>query len=281
MNDAVSIRDSRAEETMGWKREAVLWSALALGLWPVFEDLAAHVIGHPWAGYRAVFPVLMVLGARHHPGRRHPRADGYLLLGAGLLVELIGIGGGIDRLARPALPLGVLGLARLLGRPPLGVALLALWMVPVPTFVLQPVTAVLAPALASLTASSLQPLGLSLQAHAGTLDGLSGAIHLGAGDTGVPLALLLSGLGWYAGLRRASEDLHFPRPHKVLRDSARAALRWALWAAPIQVGAILVAGIVLGLGNAGWGRVLLQYGVWIPTTAVGLLRANQGRRSTR
>ena len=252
---------------------------MTVALSPVLQDLGAHVIEHPWAGYSAVFAVLLVLAARHQPQRQPPKVDGYLLLAAGLLVELVGIGGGIDRLARPALPLGVLGLARLLGRPPLAVALLAMGMVPVPTFVLRPVAGMVGPTLAGLTAIACRSFGLSLHAQGATLMSVSGALELGDGDTGVPLAVLLAGLGWYAGIRRAPVDLPPFSSQSLLRQCMGTALRWAPWAVPSQVGAVLAAGTVLALGGLGFGRMLLSCGVWILTTAVGLLRATARGRS--
>lgn len=279
MNDAVARHESTSSRTPSHAREILLWSAIAVALSPVLRDLGAHVIAHPWAGYCAVFPVLLVLAAGHWRRRDRPRGDGYLLLAAGLVIELVGIGGGIDRLARPALPLGVIGLARLLGRPPLAVALLALGMVPVPTFVLRPVAGMVGPALAGLTAIACGSLGLSLRAQGATLTSVSGAIELGDGDTGVPLAVLLAGLGWYAGLRRASVDLPPHGSQSLLRQSAGTALRWAPWAVPIQIGAVLAAGMVLALGGPGFSPMLLSCGAWILTTAVGLLRASGRGRS--
>jgi hypothetical protein len=279
MNDVIACDECSLSQGPLLSREILLWSALTLALSPVLRDLGAHAIEHPWAGYSAVFLVLLVLAARLQPQSQKPKLDGYLLLTAGLLVELVGIGGGIDRLARPALPLGVLGLARLLGRPPLAVALLALGMVPLPTFVLRPVAGMVGPALASLTAMTCTALGLSLRAHGATLAGVSGIIELGDGDTGVPLAVLLAGLGWYAGLRRAPVDLPPLNPQSLLRQCLCTALRWAPWAVPSQVGAVLAAGTVLALGGLGFSRILLSCGVWILTTAVGLLRATAPGRS--
>ncbi|HTF33060.1 MAG TPA: hypothetical protein VK714_05080 [Myxococcota bacterium] len=279
MNDAIACDESASTRVPSLRREILLWGALALALSPVLRDIGKHVIAHPWAGYSAVFAALLVLAARHQPQCHRPKVDGYLLLAVGLLVELVGIGGGIDRLARPALPLGVIGLARLLGRPPLAVALLALGMVPVPAFVLGPVAAMVGPALAGLTAMTCTALGLSLHAQGATLASVSGVIELGDGDTGLPLAILLAGLGWYAGLGRTSRETPVAASKSILGQAARMALRWAPWAFPIQVGAVVGAGIVLSLGGLAWSRMLLLCGVWILTAAVGLLRAAGRERS--
>lgn len=274
MDDAVACHEHTSARALSL-REIVLWSALAVALSPVLWDLGAHVIADPWAGYSAVFPLLLVLAARHGQRYEEPRATGYLLLAAGLFVTLVGVGGGMDRLARPALPLAVIGLARLLGRPPLPVALLALGMVPVPSFVLAPVAAMVGPVLAGLAAMICGFLGLSLQAHGATLAGIKGTIELGYGDTGLPLAILLAGLGWYAGLRRASTEAPTGDSESVLRQAAHKALRWLPWAIPVQVAAIIGAGIALSLGSVLWSRVLLDCGVWTLTTAVGLVRATR------
>jgi hypothetical protein len=253
---------------------------LAVALSPVLRDIAGHVIAHPWAGYSVVFLVLFVLASGHPSRGQEPKGDGYLLLAAGLLMELIGIGGGIDRLARPALPLGILGLSRLLGRPPIPAALLVLGIVPVPTFALAPAAAVVNPAMARLAAMVSGALGFSLHVHGATLAAPSGVLTLGEGDSGLTLAILLAGIGWYAGLRRAWAKAPAPEPKSLLRQCARAALRWVPWAIPIQAAGIVVAGILLALGSLTLSRVLLQCGVWALTAALGLLRASQPERST-
>jgi hypothetical protein len=106
-----------AASSPGALRDLLLWSTLVLAFSPLLVDLSAHLRARTWANYGLLFVVLLVVLARREPSRGLSHRDGYWLLAAVLVLQAVAVGGGFARWDRLAIPLGVLGLARLLGRP--------------------------------------------------------------------------------------------------------------------------------------------------------------------
>lgn len=248
----------------------LLGVASFVALSPLLVDLARHLGAEPWARYAALFGPLLLWAAWSDPLRSPPRADGLLWLAAGVALAFVAVGGGMPRLGRPAIPLAVVGLARLLGRPSPARALLALWIVPVPT-VLTRAAPQLQIALGELVERWAGGLRLERAGDHVSLVAAQGALPLLPSDGGIPLAALLAGLAWYGAARRGGS----------LAQAAGQALRWAPWALPIQVLALALAVGLLQIGQPAAARAWLDHGVWALVAAVGLARLHGAWRPKR
>src|SRR5262245_16270637 len=93
--------------SIGPMREILLWSALTIALSASWVDLATHGIAEPWARPAALFPFLFVAAALRDRRRERPRRSGALLVVAGLALSLFAVGGGLDRLGRPGIPIAM------------------------------------------------------------------------------------------------------------------------------------------------------------------------------
>jgi hypothetical protein len=248
-------------------RASALWLGLAAALSPVLADLAQHWAAEPWARYSAVFvPLALSLAWSDAPSRR-PRADGWLWIALALALALVSAGGGMARLGRPAIPIAVLGLARVLGRPAPVRAALAVWVVPLPNALLQATSPGLEWLVGAGLARAAAGLGIPLQwVQTRDFVGLTapgGSLALGGVQGGLPLVALLAGLGWYAAARHDAP----------LRAAARRALRWAPWGLVVQAAAIALAAVLLAAGSPGAARGLLVHATWIAVAACGLVLA--------
>jgi hypothetical protein len=240
---------------------SLAWIALAAALSPLLVDLAQHWIDEPWALPSAAFLPLWLRCAYTDASPPRPRWDGYAWLALALALEVVAVGGGMPRYGRPAVPLAVLGLARVLGHPTPARALVALWLVPVP-WVLQQASQ---PALEALLGAGVAALGLPLRVdrEADALAGAAGVLPVSAADSGLALAGLLAGLGWYAAASSGA-SLRAAACAALRRAALAPALQAAVWAAAIALlsaGAIaparsLLAGLplVVVFAFAFWGR---------------------------
>jgi len=250
-------------------REPLLWGALAVALSPALLDLLQHWTGEPWARPFLLVAALGLLAAWRDERHTPPRPLGYLLVAAGVALVLIAAGGGMTRLGRPGLPLAIVGMALVVGRPVLPIALLSCWAVPPPKALL----AALPPGLE--TALGWAAIGVT-RAFEGTasfgkeglvLDGAT--LRLDAPDGGVPLALMLAGLGWWSRARLGG----------TVRDSLRAALRLAPWGLAAQALVLCLAFAMLAAGAAGGARALLDHAAWAVLAFALLAGAKQVARS--
>ena len=193
------------------------------------------------------------------PGRR----DGAALLAFACALELAGIASDSWSLARLAIPLGVLGLARFLGAPPLRAAALAFFAVPPPYFL----TALLSPELEAAYGAAgsavANALGLPVRTGIGTLDGPAGGIDLIAADGGVALAHMLAGIGWFGALRAGAG----------VARCATASVAWGLAAFPLQLAGVVAAAVATGAGAPAVGLFALRHALWPLAAAAGVLLA--------
>jgi hypothetical protein len=229
----------------------VLWIAVAAALSPSLVDLGAHVVANPWVRGTAIFPLLLAWCAFTDPAPSRPARDGLPLLLLGVAAAFVGVGGGMPRVGRPGIALAVIGVARMTGRPSLPVALLAIWLVPLPTQFVE----ALAPGLDGLVARAAAQLGsfagVPAEADARRVTALwfvtpSGPLQLFPGDGGLALAWTFAGLGWFAALQR----------RLPIAACARAALRWSITALPLQIAALAIACVAALFGapaaSRGW-----------------------------
>lgn len=255
-------------------RAVLLFAALGFALSPVLLDLGRHVLAEPWARYAAVFPLLLAWAALREPGLRRATRWGWALVAASLALELVAVGGGVARFARPAVPLAVVGLCRALGLASWRGSLLALWIVPIPHFFLLRAGLPLAEAWGAICEAGFGALavGLALEPRGDGLAllGAGGALALGSEDGGFALAAALSGVGWLSGVLVGAGWLR----------CAQEAIVHALSALLLQLLAVAVAASALAAGAAGFAGWLLATGPWAGgavLAAARLLGLRRGR----
>ena len=248
-----------AASSPGALRDLLLWSTLALAFSPLLVDLSAHLRARPWANYGLLFVVLLVVLARRESSRAAPQRDGYLLLAAALVLQAVAVGGGFVRWGRLAIPLGVMGLGRLLGRPSPRVAALAFWAIPLPNFIVDAGSPLLERLWLEGAATLLAPLA-TIVVEGTKATAPHGVLALDAVSGGLPLAALLSGLGWVSALGA----------WRGVGGALRTAALWGLAALPLQALCVLVA---LALSVAGAPRAAqawLSWGIFLASAAAGL-----------
>jgi hypothetical protein len=216
-----------------------------------------------------VFVPLFLVELRRAPRAATRPALGWTVLAVALALELVLVAGGLTRAARPALTMAAFGLSWLQGRPGPRATLLLLGFVPIPTALVSPASpgieaAVAGPGVALARLAGI-PAVLEQYRHAAELRTAHATLTLDPVDCGAPVAALLLGLVWYAGLRRG---------WRASATAARAPA-WALLALPVQCLAIAVTLRVLEAG--GPARLVLDLAPWVTVALVGLPLAH-GRR---
>jgi hypothetical protein len=240
--------------------DGLLWLALGICFSPVLIDLARHLALEPWARYVLLFPPLLVRCALGQRAEAPSARTGGALLLIALALEVLAVGGGFVRLGRLGLPLAVIGLSRAFGLLPQRTALLALWWVPLPHALVSLLSPALETAWLHGIAWPLDLIGADIRVEAALARAGAAELALSAPDGGLPLAALLSGLGWYTSAR-LGDGLW-----RCLRRSAS----WALLAFPLQVTALglAVAGLLLGATGESLQPFLQLF--WIPVAVGGL-----------
>jgi hypothetical protein len=215
----------------------LLGVGLIAGLSLALAEWARHIAAEPATAYALVFPLLLLLAARSTPPTAPDRVRGLLWIAAAAAVEVIAFGGGVDRGARLAIPLGIVGYMRFTGSAALAPAALAFFIVPVPH------------ALAAVA-----PLEAVWRAFAEFLLGTAGrSLPLDAWDSGVRLVALFAGLGWYLDARSGGS----------WRGALRRGAQLAMLGLPVQLAAVIVAVGFAGAGFPNEARGLLTHGIWI------------------
>lgn len=241
------------------RRDILVWSAFVIAFSPLLLDLFRHVLAHPWAGYGLLFVVLLVARAYREPSRGLSHRDGYVLLAAALVLQAVAVGGGFARWGRLAIPLGVMGLARLLGRPSPRVAALAFWAVPLPNFIAAVGSPLLERSWLEGAATLLAPfVTIVVEGTKATAPG--GVLMLDAVSGGLPLLALLSGLGWVSALD----------PWRGAGSALRTAVLWSLAALPLQALCVLAALVLTVAGAPRAAQAWLSWGIFLASAAAGL-----------
>ncbi len=253
-----------AEASRSGAQRTLPWIALLLGFSPVLLDLGRHLAATPEASYVLLAPLLLGLAARRELPEV-PRSDGYFLLALGLALELLGIAAASWSVARLGLPLGIVGLARARGFPPLRSALLGFFLVPVPTSLVALPSPELESALAAFAGAVVRGVGGEVRPVGPLFTGTQGRLELSAFDAGIPLAATLAALGWYSAVRRGAR----------VSGALASAVRTSLWAVLIQPCAIAVAVGLFALGLPTLARSGLSYAPWLCATAFVLVRTER------
>jgi hypothetical protein len=179
-----------------------------------------------------------------------PRRGGLALVGAGLLVQTLGLLAEIDSLARLGLPAMVVGVGLAAGRPGPPVTALSLWAVPIPTAILAQGSPGLETWIARLASLPFMALGANLEVSGPLLQADSDRLELTFFHGGIPLAVLAAELGWYMALR-AGRSL----PMLTVRAIVAAGL-----APGLQIAAAAVAFALLLSGSGNLARCWLDCG---------------------
>lgn len=226
-----------------------LWLAAAAAFSPALAELLRQTAASPFNPTPLFAAVLLACGSWRDRSATPPaRRTALVLLAAACCLELLGILGGAATLGRASLSLAIVGMARLLGRPPLWVALLSLWLVPIPVSVVEPIRTPLESAAAAIVAGSARLAGAPAVA-VGPLVRIGGTtLALQPSDGGLHLAHQLALLGWYAASSRG----------QALPAAARQGLATALLAAPLQPLFLAAAGLLLSWGGKGAARAVLD-----------------------
>jgi hypothetical protein len=206
---------------------------------PTLIDLFEHCTTHPWARASLIYPWLAWIGARHERGPITPARWGWLAVAIGLLTELAGIAGNFMRLGRMGLVLAAIGLCRGSGWASARVSLLLLWALPVPHVLIAGASPTLESCWGTAAAGMARLAGLPVEMVEDGLSMPGGTLGLHPIDGGIALAVLLAGLGWFRSLRCSQA----PAP-QLLQS-----LLFGISGFPIQIAAVTLAAILLGLGG--------------------------------
>jgi hypothetical protein len=246
----------------------VLWIALAIALSPALLEIAGHARTAPWARYAIVPLALLFWAAAAERRSGVPRPLGLVLVFAGLAVQMAALVAGPAKLGRAAVPAAVIGMASWLGRPSLPVAVLSLWAVPVPNALVQGLAPALDPGILALAPALARPLDPELRSEGRALRSRDEVLRIDEADGGLPLAALLSGVGWFSALRSG-----LPLSHAALR-----AALWGAAAIPIQIAAVALAAFALPRGGAAAARAWLD-SAWVGVALAGVAWSEWQRRA--
>jgi len=254
----------------------LLWLALLVAMSPTLVDLGRHHLVSPWAHYSLLFPFLLGALAREEQLARPQPGLGYALTFSGLFLTILPSLAGTEliRFARPGIPIAVIGMAYLLGRPSLPVSLLALWMIPIPSALLKLAAPFLSTTFLTLASFPLKLIAPNAAVVDSSYQTAAGTLTLSVGQNGLGLLALLTGLGWFTGLR-ALQKQQKPAdlPSLVFRM-----LAWGVWAIPLQLGALLIACSLTLAGSTALCGAWLDHGLWISVAGLTLAFALRGPR---
>ncbi len=251
---------------------ALVVVALLFAFSPALVDLAVHMRDHAWARASLIFAALYASLRRRPHIQAQRRADGGwggLAIGAGLLIELAAIAGGVVRLSRLGLLLALIGAARTLDRMPLRVAFLLVWLVPLPHKLVSLASPWLESGWAAIGVAAAGLFGLPLSHSKGVLAAPGTELALQPVDGGLALAWLLAGIAAFVACAAGV--------------GARAQLAqmasWAIGAIPLQAALVVLVALALAAGLAA--APLAAVLAWLPCIAVvglGLAHAVGARR---
>jgi hypothetical protein len=254
-----------------------LWIGLGIALSPSLAELGSHWLAEPWTRYSALFVPLWILAARTDPGQARPRRLGFALVALGVAISVVAVGGGVARFGRLGIVLAAVGLAVALGAPALPRALVALFIVPVPSAVASALPGLeVGSARAAAWLAQAAGIEAGVRATPGAIElvGSSGSLALAPEHGGLPLAALIGGLGWYGAVRRGAST----------RSALGACARTAPWAVLVQpIGLACAAGLLFS-GAPASARTVVDSGIWITTALVAglvLLRSAPPGRTRR
>ncbi len=263
---------SEREETLWLRRvksgDLLLWFALAIAFSPVLLDMAQHWLAEGWARYSLPFVVLLLICIADDAPQRPMRWPAAIMICTGLLSQLVAIVASVTFLARPGLALCVVGLILLRGTASPRVAVLALWFIPVPFFVMRESGgAAVAHELYEIATASIASLGGNVEIEGRRVVMESGHLTIRPQQAGLSLIMQGLGLAWYRGVRLKLDWL----------KTARSLAIHAAVAIPIQLLAISSALLVYTPLGETAANLVLEDGAWLLALTISLLVTERRR----
>lgn len=258
-----------------WQRplgRALVVVGVLVAFAPVVIDWGRHLVAYPWARGAACFPVLFVLAIWRDRGEAKPFLPGLFWGGlvCGLLIMLLAIGGDALRFARIGFVIAAFASSAGAGWARPDACALAFWFLPLPTVLANLGSPGGETALARLL-GFLPGVEVSSIAGRPELALGEGLLPLVPTDTGLPLALGLSGVGWFRGVCRGEGGTAL----------ALTAVRWGLCALAIQIGCVAGCLELLGwLGESDWPRLVLDHLAAGGTFVAAALAVDRALRGT-
>lgn len=247
---------------------AWLWLAAAVAFSPALAEVAAQTVTNPRTSTPVIAGALLFAAAWRSPLREAPhRPTGLALLTLATALELLGILGASSTFARISVPIAVVGVARLLGHPPLAIALLSLWLVPIPVSLLEPLREPMENGAAAFVAAMATLLGSDASAVGPLVRAGGRSFELHAPDAGLHLAHLLTLAGWYGAALRGER----------LAGAVRLAARAALLTLPLQPVFLTLATLALLAFGPEAARGVLDPGLPALVLLTALPWAERGR----
>lgn len=268
MSDAAPARGA-----FGASAHPVLWIALLAGFSPTLAEYTRGLGGeNPSSPLSTLLaPLLLVLCVwQGRGGVDPPRRSGGLLIGLGLLLELVGIALGVWTVAWLGFPIAALGLALWTGRPSWRVAALTFGLVAVPVTVQAAGSPGPESALLRGACAPWRAVGVAFECTGPVASLGATRLELGPGDLGWTLAWVLAQLGWFRAVYTGAPAA----------EALRRALAFASATLLLQPVAV---GVALGLLAGGFERAArpwLSEGVWLLCSAVIVLWTIRAPRAT-
>jgi hypothetical protein len=242
-----------------WK--PVIGLMLIIAFSPVLFELWSHVETHPWARTALIFPLLAWVATRTAPRAERLPSSGLIwsVLGVALVLELVAVSGDAPRIGRIGLVAGWVGLVWGAGWAKLVPALLLVWVIPLPSTLMEILSPGLEQGLGWICSALLPGVALGAVGPSPALMGPEEAlVVLGSASGGLAMLFGFAGLAWF---RAAVQGV-------TLSTAAIRALGAALLGLPLQAIIVVAAGGLLATGqgeetaqavlaHAGWILVLL------------------------
>jgi hypothetical protein len=214
------------------------WAGAAVALSPTIVHISELVVGYSWSHYVVLAPFLLafcLFAERGQPNAKPHTAAAAIVIVIAMVVQLLGIATDSWSIARIAFPLTVMGVALLLGRPPLLTMALCFWSVPVPNFLITIATPWSESILAQGAVAVASVLGIEAAASGPLIKSGDTMLRLQSMQGGVVTALVLAELGWYSAVRGGARSWRTALGRSALYASA---------VIVVQPAAILIAVLV-------------------------------------
>ncbi|MEZ4330513.1 MAG: hypothetical protein R3F35_02085 [Myxococcota bacterium] len=249
------------------------WLGLTLACSPAIVGWANQIRLDPPHRYvlLAVLLVALLVMGDHREPERPPRFGGgfgWTGLALGFAAQLVGAASASAFVANVGLPLSILGVALVLGRPRPEILLLSFGLVPIPGFVLALGSPGVESWIGERLASLLGALGRSVGGGGPLLLDQGRRFELFTVDVGVVTALCAAEYGWYRAVRAGRS---FP---VIVQQAALSALGG--WLAQPLLLVVCVSTLPLGFPNVG--RFILSFG---PSIGLGLVASIDALRERR
>ncbi len=244
--------------------QIALWSGLAFAFAPALQTGLSGFAAQPWTRGTLVFPILAWIAARSGPPATRSRG-GWLLVLLGIGIELIAIGGGIDRASRLGFVVAAIGICRATGACTLPVALLLGFLLPLPHALMELSSPGLESGFARAAAAIAGGLGFDVMSGRGQLTAGSAMLRLSDADGGLGSFVLCAGLFGFVLLRAPT--------HSPTRWVHRASIAAAV-AIAFQLLIVTLAALVLADGAADAperARSILDHLPWLGIWAAGIV----------